>query len=174
MVGQIYGALLRNVLIPGWESRLRRRPTLDRLVWLERMQWRPAEELEALQLGALRRLLKHAHKNVPWYRERMGVRPEEIKDLRDLSRLPILSKLDARQSGARRACRRCRRCRRFKKATSGTMGQPLTFGYEPDSEYWRQATKLRGYGWAGYRIGAASLHYWGAWRDGAGLHAATQ
>ncbi len=56
----LYGALLRDVLIPGWEGRLRGRPTHARLDWLERTQWRPLEELEALQLGALRRLLKHA------------------------------------------------------------------------------------------------------------------
>src|SRR5205814_8965154 len=30
------------------------------------------------------------------------------------------------------------------------------------SEYWRQATKLRGYGWAGYRPGDRSLHFWGS------------
>jgi phenylacetate-CoA ligase len=49
----------------------------------------------------------------------------------------------------------------IKKTTGGTTGEPLLFGYEPDSEYWRQAVKLRGYGWAGYAVGAPTLHYWG-------------
>ena len=49
-----------------------------------------------------------------------------------------------------------------RKSTSGTMGRPLVFGYERASEYWRQAMKLRGYGWAGYRAGHRSLHFWGA------------
>src|SRR6185295_2437090 len=47
-------------------------------------------------------------------------------------------------------------------STSGTMGRPLVFGYESESEHWRQAMKMRGYAWAGYRPGHRSLHYWGA------------
>ena len=46
--------------------------------------------------------------------------------------------------------------------TSGTTGRPLAFAYDGGSEYWRQAAKLRGYGWAGYRPGDRSLHYWGS------------
>ena len=46
--------------------------------------------------------------------------------------------------------------------TSGTSGQPLAFAYDVGSEYFRQATKLRGYGWAGYRPGDRSLHFWGS------------
>src|SRR5260221_9481474 len=46
--------------------------------------------------------------------------------------------------------------------TSGTTGSPLAFAYDRGSEYWRQATKLRGYAWAGYRPGDRSLHFWGS------------
>ena len=46
--------------------------------------------------------------------------------------------------------------------TSGTTGVPLVFGYDRGSEYWRQAMKLRGYAWAGYRPGDKSLHFWGS------------
>ena len=48
--------------------------------------------------------------------------------------------------------------------TSGTTGEPLVFGYDRDSEYWRQATKLRGYGWAGYRPGDAACTTGACWR----------
>jgi phenylacetate-CoA ligase len=48
------------------------------------------------------------------------------------------------------------------KSTSGTTGQPLVFAYDRGSEYWRQAVKLRGYGWAGYHPGDRSLHFWGS------------
>jgi phenylacetate-CoA ligase len=50
----------------------------------------------------------------------------------------------------------------IRKMTSGTTGRPLTFAYDRGSEYWRQATKLRGYAWAGYRPGDRSLHFWGS------------
>jgi phenylacetate-CoA ligase len=48
------------------------------------------------------------------------------------------------------------------RQTSGTTGEPLVFGYEPDSEHWRRAVKFRGYAWAGYRPGDRALHFWGA------------
>ena len=38
----------------------------------------------------------------------------------------------------------------------------LRFEHCNESESWRQAVRLRGYGWAGYRIGMPTLHYWGA------------
>src|SRR5690606_22619888 len=48
-----------------------------------------------------------------------------------------------------------------RKQTSGTTGEPLVFGFEPDSEHWRRAVRLRGYEWAGYRPGDRALHFWG-------------
>ena len=38
----------------------------------------------------------------------------------------------------------------------------MRFEYCNRSEAWRQAVRLRGYGWAGYRAGMPTLHYWGA------------
>jgi phenylacetate-CoA ligase len=46
--------------------------------------------------------------------------------------------------------------------TSGSTGHPLSFAYDRGSEYWRQATKLRGYAWAGHLPGDRSLHFWGS------------
>jgi phenylacetate-CoA ligase len=34
------------------------------------------------------------------------------------------------------------------------------FVYNAESEWWRQAVRMRGYGWAGYRQGDRTLHYW--------------
>jgi phenylacetate-CoA ligase len=164
VIGDIYGAFLRNILYPGWESRIRRRPTLQRLAWLEKTQWRSLDELEALQAADLKRLWRHAFAHVPYYRARAeaaGVGPDDIREPRDLAKLPLLTRPDARASVETRVST-APPLPTVKKATSGTMGQPLMFGYDVDSEYWRQAVKLRGYGWAGYRIGDATLHYWGA------------
>jgi phenylacetate-CoA ligase len=160
----LYGALFRSVLWPAWEAGLRGRPTLERLDWLLRTQYRPAAELLALQAGALRRLVRHAVRHVPFYRERLaqaGVGPDEVRDVGDLSRIPILDREEAQEAGEARQSTAPPRCD-IQKSTSGTMGRPLVFGYDLGSEYWRQAVKLRGYGWAGYRPGDRALHYWGA------------
>ena len=74
----LYRHLFSRVLYPAWESGLRGRPTLRRLAYLEKTQWRPFDELEAIQAGALQRLLRHAYENVPFYRRRFATDNMEV------------------------------------------------------------------------------------------------
>ena len=56
-------------------------------------------ELEKLQLERLQKQIKNVYENVPMYRERMdkkGVKPEDIKELKDLAKLPFTTKQDLR------------------------------------------------------------------------------
>jgi phenylacetate-CoA ligase len=46
------------------------------------------------------------------------------------------------------------------KGTSGSTGVPLQFAYSPESECWRQAIRIRGYSWSGYRPGLPVFYYW--------------
>jgi phenylacetate-CoA ligase len=161
---EVYGRFFRSVLLPTWETRIRRRPTLARLAFLERTQWRSHDELHALQSGALRRLIHHAYEHVPFYRRRFdaaGLSPHDIRTPEDLAKLPVLTREDARQDPESRAST-SPPFATIRKNTGGTTGQPLLFGYEPDSEHWRNAIRLRGYRWAGYELGDKVLHYWGA------------
>jgi phenylacetate-CoA ligase len=158
----LYGKAVERMLYPMWEGVLRGRPTLDIHDALLRSQWRSADELAAERLGALRRLLAHAATNVPFYRERFapaGLAPEDIRSLDDLSRLPILTRDQAIDAGDTRAAT-APPLADIRKSTGGTTGQPLKFGYDASSEYWRQAVKMRGWGWAGYTVGARVLYYW--------------
>lgn len=158
-----YGFLFRRVLQPAWESGVRRRPTLERLESLWRSQWYSAAELEALQLKELRRLLDHAQANVPFYRRRfaeLDLRASDVRALGDLWRLPVLSRDEAALSLSERLSS-APPLPTIRKMTSGTTGQPLEIAYDADSEHWRNAVKLRGYGWAHYQPGDRSLHFWG-------------
>ncbi len=158
-----YAELMGRVLFPLWEGTLRRRPTVSLLRRLQQTERLPLEELEALQVGALRALLRHSFDHVPFYRARMlaaGLGPDDVRSLDDLRRLPILERSEAREAGESRAAT-APPLPAIRKSTSGSSGQPLAFAYDLGSEHWRQATKLRGYGWAGYRVGVRSLHYWG-------------
>ncbi|MSP59638.1 MAG: phenylacetate--CoA ligase family protein [Myxococcales bacterium] len=47
------------------------------------------------------------------------------------------------------------------KTTSGSTGQPLEVRYSTESQHWRDATRWRGFGWAGYRMGDKAIHLWG-------------
>lgn len=159
-----YGLLFQRLLYPGWESGIRRRPTLAHLKRLERTQWCSLDELCALQEAELSQLLTHAWRNVPHYSSRFqqaGLGPGDVKRLEDLKKLPLLTREDAALHFAARKSTAAP-LPVIDKSTSGTTGHPLTFAYDRGSEYWRQATKLRGYAWAGYRLGDRSLHFWGS------------
>ena len=159
----LYGSLVRRVLYPAWESGVRRRPTLARLRRLQALERASADELEAFQRGELAALLRHAAAHVPYYRRlfaEAGARPEDIRGREDLARLPILTRQAARDSADQRMSTALP-LPTIKKTTGGTTGEPLVIRYDPDSEYWRQAVRLRGFGWTGWRIGDPSLHYWG-------------
>ncbi|MFW5837622.1 MAG: phenylacetate--CoA ligase family protein [Desulfovibrionaceae bacterium] len=61
----------------------------------------PREDLEALQLSRLKRLVERVYHNVPFYRhafDEAGVRPEDIRSLSDLKKLPFTEKQDMRNN----------------------------------------------------------------------------
>ncbi len=158
----VYTALYRGVLFPAWE-RVRHRPTLERLRQLQRTQWCSADEMEAIQLSGLRRLLSHAAATVPAYRRRLaeaGLDPWRLRELADMEKLPLLTR-DEVQQRRQEFLSTSRWDRLLTKSTSGSTGAPFRFSYNADAEVWRQAVKLRAYGWAGYAPGKRTVHYWG-------------
>ncbi len=160
----LYGKVFQSLLLPAWEKGVRRRPTLGHRDYLEKTQWRSLDELHALQSGALRLLVRHAYANVPLYREKLqaaGLTDADIRRPEDLRKIPLLTRDEARARPKDRESTAAP-FTAIRKNTGGTTGQPLLFGYDLRSEYWRNAAKLRGYGWAGYNLGDRVLHFWGA------------
>ena len=158
----LYGRLLGNVLYPGWERLRGRDPhSVGRL--LARTQYATPDELADLQSGYLRRLVRHAHRHTVYYRgqwDAAGIAPASIRDVRDLARLPVLDKAAARASDVDRLAS-APPYPTVVKHTSGSTGAPLTVRYNAESRVWRDATRWRGYGWAGYQPGMKAFHYWG-------------
>src|SRR4051812_27608611 len=161
---RIYGALFEGLLWPFWEGAIRGLSTLEHLAYLERSQWFGRAERQRRDSAALLSLLRYAGQNVPYYRELFAKHrfdPRAVRSTADLAELPLLTRdivreryedlIDPRHRG-----------KNFKKGTSGSTGKPLKFEFSRESECWRQATKLRGYGWAGYRPGRKVFYYWAA------------
>jgi phenylacetate-CoA ligase len=160
----VYGQLFRSLLFPIWETGIRRRPVIERWRQLRRTQWLSFDELHAQQSAALARLIEHAYHHVPMYRLRfaaLGLTPSDLRAPEDLPKLPVLRRSDLRTCGRTREST-APPLPTICKQTSGTTGEPLLFGFEPDSEHWRRAVRYRGYEWAGYRPGDRALHFWGA------------
>ena len=61
----------------------------------------PVEEMKKLQSEKLVKQVKHVYENVPYYKNLMdekGVKPEDIKGIDDLHKLPFLTKADLRDA----------------------------------------------------------------------------
>lgn len=159
-----YTALFDSLLWPVWERVIRRRETLDHLRYLEQSQWQDQEERQAEEVRALVSLLSYAGRNVPYYRELFRAHrfePRGVRSRADLAELPFLTREIIRER-YHDLIDPAHRGKNLKKGTSGSTGTPLKFEYSMASECWRQAVKVRGYGWAGYRPGRKTFYYWAA------------
>ncbi|MPQ56035.1 glycosyltransferase [Duganella sp. FT27W] len=145
---------------------------------LERSQWWPARDLEALQLRRLQDLLRHAGEHSPYYRQvftQRGFDPGKVQHRRDLRCLPILRKADindhrkdfcTRDSGTLQSM-----------TTGGSSGEPLIFHVGKARVSHDVAAKWRATRWWGVDIGdreavmwgspieLKAQDYWRAWRD---------
>ena len=159
-----YGTAYQKLLFPLWERGVRGRSTLEHWHQLELSQWLSPQELERATTQELIRLLSYAGANVPYYRELFRAQrfdPRAIESRADLAELPLLTR-DIVQERYDDLVDPAHRGKNIKKDTSGSTGKPLKFEYSAASECWRQAVKLRGYGWAGYRPGRKAFFYWAA------------
>jgi phenylacetate-CoA ligase len=158
----LYGPLLAKALFPAFEA-ARGRPTVPLLRYLQDTErWTPGA-LRDLQVGLLRRVLRHAYRHTGFYRnllDQHGLMPEDFCSIDDLTRLPLLDRGTLLASIESRTAN-VPPLPVITKTTSGSSGQPVTVRYNAESRHWRDAIRWRGYGWGGYRIGMRALHYWG-------------
>jgi phenylacetate-CoA ligase len=99
---------------------------------LEPIETAPQEQLAALQLERLRQTVALAYKNVPFYRRRLdeaGVRPEDVRDLDDILKLPFTTKDDLRQQYPLGMLAVPREQLLRLHASSGTTGLPTVVAY---------------------------------------------
>jgi len=130
---------------------------------LEETQWWSPEELSALQLARLREFLDRAKDNVPYYRDlfaRHAVAPAEFTSLRDLEKLPFLTKDAIRAHADRLKSEKASNLRRFN--TGGSTGEPLVFFIGKERVSHDVAAKWRATRWWGVDIGDPEIVVWGS------------
>ena len=139
------------------------------------MDFLPVEELRRIQSQRLVALVKHAYDNVPLHRKRMdelGVKPEDIKSIDDIVKLPFTQKTDLRDTYpyGMFAVPMGEIVRLH--ASSGTTGKPIVVGYtEEDMEVWN-ASVMRCLLMFGVRRGdfIQNSFGYGLFTGGLGLH----
>ncbi len=155
----LYSAM--RLLSPGGLSRR------GNLGELERTQWLSGPELEKVRFERIRKVVRYAFENVPYYHERYkreGIHPEDIKTYSDFEALPFLTKEDVGNHLNDLVSREFRG-RLYLSQTGGSTGKATRFFTENQSSNWGGTILVRGRGWYGVPEGAKMAWVWGAMRD---------
>ncbi len=111
-------------------------------IWNPACECLPRKELNALQLDRLKQVVRLAWEKVPYYRAKMeaaGLRPDEIRSLADLPKLPFTTKDDLRGCFPYKAFAVPMEEVIRIHASSGTTGQATVVGYtRGDMETWTE------------------------------------
>ena len=135
----------------------------------------PQDELRKVQLTRLQKIVRHAYDNVEFFRNRMnenGVKPEDIKTLEDIQKLPFSKKIDLRDTYPFGLCAVPMSEVVRLHASSGTTGKPIVVAYtQDDLDVWAEVMKrgLAGCGLTRNDIVQVAYGY-GLFTGGLGAH----
>ena len=133
------------------------------------------EQLRALQLQRLRAITRHAYDNQQLFRERMdatGVKPEDVRTLADIRKLPFTQKTDLRDTYPYGLFAVPMNEVVRLHASSGTTGKPIVVAYtDEDIEVWKEAM-VRTFACAGLHSGdiIQNAYGYGLFTGGLGAH----
>ena len=145
------------------------------MIWNEEFETLPREALEALQFKRLKATVDRVYETVPFYKKKfdeMGVKPAQVKTLKDLQLLPFTVKNDLRDNypfglfsvPMEQVVR--------VHASSGTTGKPIVVGYtKRDIDTWAELI-ARTLSCAGVHRGdiVHNAYGYGLFTGGLGLH----
>ena len=111
--------------------------------WNKEIETMPVKDIKALQSKLLRKLITEMYGSSKFYRDKMvaaNVRPDDIKDLSDLSKLPTMKKTDLRDNYPDKLFVRPQSDIIRYHVSSGTTGKPTVVGYtRNDIENWSES-----------------------------------
>lgn len=129
---------------------------------LEELQFADSEVLLKRSEERVRKILKHAYENVPFYKknfDKHGVTPEDFHFIDDLQKFPIVTKTDLKQNFPDEVKAKNISDERFHlDSTSGSTGVPFQFFIDRNASSVRQAARTFFNYWAG--ILPASRRIW--------------
>jgi phenylacetate-CoA ligase len=113
------------------------------MIWNEEVECMLQEDKEILQLLRLRSVAKRAYNNVPYYKklfDKAGIKPEDIKTLKDIEKLPFTTKDDLRKAYPFGMFAVSPKKIVEVHTSSGTTGKPTVSGYtRKDLKIWSEA-----------------------------------
>jgi len=120
--------------------------------FLTHFQFASSDEIRTYQLEKLKKLIEYSYKDVPYYTELFSsndLNPDDIRSLKDLERIPFLTKDIIRNNFNHLVSKSFDKCNITYNKTGGTTGDPLEFVTEKDSVAERAFVK-RYFDWGDY------------------------
>jgi len=112
------------------------------LIWDEKYECMSRQDMRELQKERLREVVQRVYQKVPYYRQlfdRIGLKPEDIKELKDLEKIPFTSKETLRDNYPYGLFAEPLSKVSRVHASSGTTGKPTVVGYtRQDLETWAE------------------------------------
>ena len=147
--------------------------------WNEKIETMPAEELKVYQLKKLREQVKRCYENSVFYKkkfDRVGLKPENIRSLDDLEKIPFTVKNDLRDNYPFGMVAAKSDEIVEIHASSGTTGNPIIGAYtKNDMDVWQELMARSIYTAGGRRQDVIHIAYgYGLFTGGFGFHYGAQ
>ena len=148
---------------------------MDNYYYQRETETMPRGELAALQSEKLIKQVRHVYENVPYYRalmDKKGVKPEDIRGIEDIRKLPFISKSDLRETYPYGMLAvPLEECVRI-QSTSGTTGKRVIAYYtQGDIDLWEECCARAIVAAGGSRKDVVQICYgYGLFTGGPGLN----
>jgi len=119
-------------------------------------QWLPYNVLKNQQEEQLKKLIHFVYQNVPYYAKlfkKLELKPSDINTIKDLERLPILTKAIIKKNWQDFIPRNISKYGYVNGSTGGSTGVPLKYRMSLEDYERGIAIPRRGWGYAGYKLG---------------------
>ncbi|MCE7697889.1 MAG: phenylacetate--CoA ligase [Methanobacterium paludis] len=149
------------------------------MIWNEEVECMSEDNKKDLQLKRLQSIVKKAYENVPYYKKHFddaGIKPEDIKNLKDIEKVPYTTKNDLREAYPFGMFAVPRKEIIEVHTSSGTTGKPTVSGYtRGDLEIWSECM-ARGLTMVGVTDDdiIQNTHGYGLFTGGFGVHYGAQ
>lgn len=149
------------------------------MIWNKEAECMSQVQKEKLQLDRLQDVVKQAYNNVPYYKKRFddaGIKPEDIKTLKDIEKLPFTSKSDLREAYPFGMFAVPNEDIVEVHTSSGTTGKPTVSGYTlKDLEIWGEVmARALAMADAGKKDFIQNAYGYGLFTGGMGVHYGAQ
>lgn len=150
--------LLREGILPAGDF-LCGQQMINRLKFLEKIQWENRGQILSRQTHLLGALIRTVYDEVPFYRELMqkqGVGPQDIQSSEDLKRLLVVTKPMIRAAYPAKTVRPTGQ-KTYESRTSGSTGENFAVMEDAQTAGWYRASFLLALEWSGWSMGEPHL-----------------